>query len=1624
VKPYAFTVSAINASGHSEAAATTEVVPDKPGVPTAVQAALVAATPGAVDVTWSPPADGGAVSSYTVTATSTSGGSMPSMCTVTMPATLVCHFTNLNVVKPYAFTVSAINASGHSEAAATTEVVPDKPGAPTAVTVSLGATPGTATVHWSAPAGGGAVTGYVVTPSPSVNETDCTVSASTRSCVFSGLDQVTEYTFEVKAVGVAGESPVFVGPLVANKPGTPGTPEVEVTASGVVTVTWTAPTTGGPVTDYTVAASTSPTSSAACTNVAALICSFSGLDPATAYTFRVTANGDVGTTQSAASSPAVKPGPPSGQGTPSLALAGPNAVRVSWSAATDGGPVTGYTVASVPALTVPANCTDVMALSCVFDHLASGTPYSFTVTANGPGGSSSAIGSGGSIVPGPPDAPGKPTATLTGVSGEVLVSWTAPSPGAGIDSYTVQSPSGAIVCTSSTTSCLATGLTGTGYTFRVQAVGVTDSGNSAFSPYSDPITPGAVGAPATPAKPVAVAIGVAQVSVSWTMPSGGPVTSYTVAAVPPLTGTAAGCTTVVITPCVFTGLDTTVAYQFQVTAHGPLGDAASALSDAITPATPRTPGTPTVALTGPGTATVSWNAPVGGGPVTRYKLTSNQAVTIPGDCGTDPSVRHCDVTGLNPALSYMFQVEAHGPLGDVLSATSAAVVPDAPGAPGMPTVMLTAVGEATVSWTAPSTGGPSTGYTLTANHSMSLPNGCGSGQMVTSCHVTGLDQTQSYTFHVAANGPLGPTNSDASIAVVPDLPGVPGTPTVINGVPGTVTVSWAAPHVGAGPILSYSVMSDPSVTAPDGCTLKNVTTCVFTGLDPATSYTFSVRANGPFGHTDSAASSGPIKPAAPSTPGTPRVQVTAPGTVLVTWTASPAGGGPRTGYTVTSDPVSTSPCANVDALACSFTGLDPATSYTFLVSANGPAGGTPSVARSVPIVPGAPNQPGRPTVQITAPHTVSVSWAPSPTGAGPLTGYTVSSDPPHTSPCVNVFVLTCDFTVDDAVPYTFLVTANGPGGGTPSATRSEPVTVAAPGTPGTPIVTVTSPTTVRVVWTASSGGGPLTGYKVTSDPAVTPPNGCLGSSELFCDFSGLSANQSYTFLVTATGPAGSTPSAVRSDPITPGASGAPDAPGKPTVAPTDADTAVRVAWAAPNAGAGITGYTVRSTPGGFGCNAPAGSAATSCVVSGLTATTSYTFQVRAVGLASSGDSGWSAASDAMVPARLAAPTNVDVVGANHQIAVSWTKSISAGVSSYVATAGPAGGTCTATAAESECVIGGLTNGSSYTVNVVAVAPDTSLNSAPSRASVRVRPTAGSPGAPTGVKATAGDGSAVVTWAAPAWAGDGIVSYTATATGSPDGQACTTTTLSCTISGLTNGSDYQITVVAIGRFASGNSAPSTPVLVQPRADSAVPTSVTVTPGALNLAVQFAPGNTVADVVSYTATAVGGTSSLSCTTPNASTTSCVIGGVTAGTTYTVTVVANLIGGGRSAASTPPRSVVAATFAAPALPSAVPTGTAIYGPLTSSVTAALPLGSSTTISGATYAPFAAITVGAYPSSGSAPLTLATAIADANGFFSVPVPVTGIPAGSYTIVAAGMRTATSVRYRSLAVSVTGGAG
>jgi len=91
-----------------------------------------------------------------------------------------------------------------------------------------------------------------------------------------------------------------------------------------------------------------------------------------------------------------------------------------------------------------------------------------------------------------------------------------------------------------------------------------------------------------------------------------------------------------------------------------------------------------------------------------------------------------------------------------------------------------------------------------------------------------------------------------------------------------------------------------------------------------------------------------------------------------------------------------------------------------------------------------------------------------------------------------------------------------------------------------------------------------------------------------------------------------------------------------------------------------------------------------------------------------------------------------------------------------------------------------------------------------------------PGAPVLVSATAGNAQVTLTWTAPASdGGSAITGYTVTA--SPGGATCTTTGLTCIVTGLSNGTSYSFTVKAtnaIGTGPASNALSATPTAPVP------------------------------------------------------------------------------------------------------------------------------------------------------------------------------------------------------------------
>ena len=473
--------------------------------------------------------------------------------------------------------------------------------------------------------------------------------------------------------------------------------------------------------------------------------------------------------------------------------------------------------------------------------------------------------------------------------------------------------------------------------------------------------------------------------------------------------------------------------------------------------------------------------------------------------------------------------------------------------------------------------------------------------------------------------------------------------------------------------------------------------------------------------------------------------------------------------------------------------------------------------------------------------------------------------------------------------YTFTVTAsNADGTGAASAASNAVVPVTVPDAP-TGVSATAGNSSASVSWTAAGDeGSPITGYTVSDGVGDTcsTPDGSTTS----CTVSGLANGTSYAFTVQATNANGAGEASAASNSVTP--STVPDAP--TGVSATSGDQSATVSWTAPFAeGSPITGYTVSDGVGDT-CSTPDGST-TSCTVTGLTPLTAYTFTVTATNADGTGAA--SAASNSVTPSTVPdAPTGVSAAPGNRSATVSWTAPSAEGspITGYTVSDG-VGDTCsTPDGSTTSCTVSGLTNGESYSFTVTATNADGT--GAASAASTGVTPST-VPDAPTGVSATGGHASATVSWTAPSDEGSPITGYTAS---DGVGQTCSTSGTSCTVAGLTNGHSYTFTVTATNADGTG-AASAASTSVTPSTVPDAPTGVSAAPGNRSATVSWtAPSAEGSPITGYSVSdGVGDT----CSTPDGSTTSCTVSGLTNGESYSFTVTAtNADGtGAASAAST---------------------------------------------------------------------------------------------------------------------------
>jgi len=706
--------------------------------------------------------------------------------------------------------------------------------------------------------------------------------------------------------------------------------------------------------------------------------------------------------------------------------------------------------------------------------------------------------------------------------------------------------------------------------------------------------------------------------------------------------------------------------------------------------------------------------------------------------------------------------------------------------PGVPIIGKATAGnaQATVNFTPPvSNGGsPITGYTV-----MSSLGGVvtGSGSPIT---ITGLTNGTAYTFKVTATNAVGTSQPSASSnSVIPRT--TPDAPTIGTATAGNAqaTVNFTPPASNGGSqITGYTLTSSLG-----GAATGRVSPITITGLTNGVVYTFMVTATNSAGTSPPSASSNSVIPC--TTPDAPTIGTATAGNAQATVNFTPPtsdGGSPITGYLVTSSLGGTT---TGSGSPITITGLTNGTAYTFIVNATNAAGSSPPSASSNGVTPF--NIPGAPTIgtatagnaQATVNFTPPVS-----DGGGLITGYTVTSNPDGKTATGSGSPITIAG-LTNGTAYTFMVTATNAVGSSPPSSASNSVTpFTIPDTPTIGAATAGNAlATVKFTPPAYNGGSPITGYIVTSDPGAKKVTGSASPIVV----SGLTTGAAYTFVVTATNAAGTSPPSAPSNSVTPFT--IPDAPIIGTATAGNALATVNFTPPVSNGGSPITGYTVTSNPGAKTVT----DSASPIVVSGLTNGLAYTFVVIATNAA--GSSPPSSASNSVTPFTIPdAPTIGTATADNALATVNFTPPASNGgspITGYTVTSNP--GAKMVTGSASPIVVSGLTNGAAYTF--VVTATNAAGNSPPSASSNSVTPCT-VPGAPTIGAATAGNAQATVNFTPPASNGGSLITgYTVTS--NPDKKTATNSASPIVVPGLTNDTPYTFTVTATN--AAGTSLPS-------------------------------------------------------------------------------------------------------------------------------------------------------------------------------------------------------------------------
>lgn len=1154
---YYYAVQAMDAAGGTSARSVQLSVVTLLTAPAGVMTTPVSASE--IDLAWT--ALTGATG-YTVQRSTTSGGPYT---TVGSPAAASFADTGLSAGTTFYYVVEALNASGSSVSSAEVSAI-TVPGAPTGLAST---SPSTSEIDltWTPTTG---ATGYTVQRSTTPGGPYSTVgSPAVASLADTGLSAGTTYYYVVQAANSSGVSVLSAELAAASLPNAPLSVVATPASASELDLTWGAvagatgynversTTSGGP---YTTVGSPSSTNF-----------SDTGLNPSTTYFYVVVAADSSGASVfSSQVSALTLPAMPLGITATSVSA---TVIDLTWGVV---GGATGYKVERSLTSGGPYGLAGSPSVASFADAgLSPGTTYFYVVQAVNASGASVLSAEASTItIPGAPTgvtatqaSPSRITLTWTAVTGTthyaVLRATTSGGP-----YTTVGSPLAA--------NFADTGLnSATAYFYVIQAV--NSSGSSTSSAQVSATTQ-----LATPLGLAATAVSTSQVNLTWNAVFGA--TSYSVQR-----GTSSGGPYSPVgspggSSFANTGLSSGTGYFYVVQAVNVSGT--SAVSAEVSTIT--LPGPPAGVVAAPISASeidLSWAGVVGasGYTVKRSPTSGGPYATI----GSPGTTAFAD-TGLTPDTTYFYVVSAVDASGSSVgsSQVSATTVLAAPTG-----VVASAVSpsEIDLSW---SPVGGATSYKVQRSASSGGPYATVGSPATPTFANTGLSPGTTYFYVVQAVDVAGPSASSTQVSAITVPAGPLGlTATAVSR--SEIDLTWAAVAGATG----YTVQRGSTSGGPYS-TIGTPTSPSFAdmALSPDTAYYYVVEASNPSGLS------------APSAQATATTVLAEPTGVVATavssseidlsWTAVSG----ATSYTVqrsnaSGGPYITAGSNTVTSLAD--TGLNPGTTYFYVVEAVNPAG--PS-ARSTQVstitVPAAPSGL---TATPASGTEVDLTWSPATGASGYIVQRGSTSGGPYTtvgSPAAPSFA---DTGLVPDTTYFYVVLADNSSGS--SALSAEAPAMTGPTPPTGLAAAALSTSQINLTWTAPPGA---TSYAVQRATSVGGPYTAVGSPAVtsFSDM-GLNPGTTYFYEVIALNSSAS--------PSAPSASAsAVTVPAAPSGLSATAVSAsqVSVTWAAV---ASATSYTVeRATVSGGPYTTVGSPTAAGFADSGLSAATPYFYVVLAV----------------------------------------------------------------------------------------------------------------------------------------------------------------------------------------------------------------------------------------------------------------------------------------------------------------------------------------------------------------------------------------------------------------------------